>query len=61
MTFTKDGVTYMAERGRACAVDKNGRTLWRAIDVFTKGRPKRRDVLAFDRFVRCEDGRGKDE
>lgn len=50
LDFTKNGIHYHAEKGFAFA-EKDGKELWRALDVFTVSKPTKEGVIALGNML----------
>ena len=58
--FVENGIHYHAERGFAFA-EKDGETVWRAIDVYTKSPPTKEAVLGLDKIFKKLDEIGDED
>lgn len=57
LDFTENGVHYHAAKGFAFA-EKDGKKLWRALDVFTVSEPAKEGVIALGNMLGgASDGR----
>lgn len=57
MTFTKDGIKYIAEKG-FCEVrkEKDNSLVFRALDVWKDKEPTKEDVLFFEKLIVNKEG-----